>query len=189
MAALAELPVNHDLHHLEKALQYCKSFRVAIDGGAHQGIWTKRLSEYFEQVFAFEPIKNNYDLIEESTRVIKFNRGLSNKKESRVMVPGSENTGQWHINPESDELGESFIPLDSLNLHEVDFIKLDVEGYELFALQGAKETILKNKPLVLIEENGLCSRYGVKKGDAGKFLKSLGYRHIRTFNKDQLYCL
>lgn len=41
--------------------------------------------------------------------------------------------------------------LDSLNYQEVDIIKIDVEGYELQVLEGAHDTILRNRPIVQVE--------------------------------------
>ena len=41
--------------------------------------------------------------------------------------------------------------LDSFNLEDVSFIKIDVEGYEEAVLNGAKDTIQKNRPSLLIE--------------------------------------
>ena len=43
------------------------------------------------------------------------------------------------------------IALDEFNLPRVDFIKMDVEGMEIEALEGAKEMIAKCKPVMLIE--------------------------------------
>jgi FkbM family methyltransferase len=45
----------------------------------------------------------------------------------------------------------SLVTIDSLNLTRVDFIKLDIEGMELEALEGAKKTIATTKPIMLIE--------------------------------------
>jgi hypothetical protein len=45
--------------------------------------------------------------------------------------------------------------LDDFNLGDIDYIKIDVDGYELNVLNGAKETINKYKPILVIEqENG-----------------------------------
>ena len=52
-----------------------------------------------------------------------------------------------------DQNGEyDFVTLDSLNIPEkIDLIKIDVEGHEIETLEGAKNTILKNKPIIVIE--------------------------------------
>jgi len=42
--------------------------------------------------------------------------------------------------------------LDELNLPRVDFIKIDIEGMEMEALGGARETIQKYRPILLIEK-------------------------------------
>jgi FkbM family methyltransferase len=43
------------------------------------------------------------------------------------------------------------ITLDSLNLDNISMIKIDVENHENEVLEGAKQTILRNKPIVFIE--------------------------------------
>lgn len=45
----------------------------------------------------------------------------------------------------------AMVSIDSLNLPRCDFIKLDIEGMELAALEGARETISKFRPILLIE--------------------------------------
>jgi hypothetical protein len=60
--------------------------------------------------------------------------------------------------------------VDDLNLNACDFIQLDLEGYEFSALQGARKTIEKYKPLLCIEvgepdlktsDTGWGRRYGI----------------------------
>jgi len=43
--------------------------------------------------------------------------------------------------------------LDSFEFTNIDFIKIDVEGYQLKVIKGAEQTILKHKPYILIEDN------------------------------------
>ena len=52
---------------------------------------------------------------------------------------------------DKDEVIVKTKTLDSFNLPKVDFMKIDVEGYEAQVLSGAKETITKWKPKIYIE--------------------------------------
>ncbi len=64
--------------------------------------------------------------------------------------------------------------LDEYNLPRVDFIKLDIEGMELEALQGASRTIDASRPIMLIEKI---------KADAGqlrRWLEARGYEVIEA---------
>ena len=42
--------------------------------------------------------------------------------------------------------------IDELNLPRLDLIKIDIEGMEIEALQGAQETISRNRPQLIIEK-------------------------------------
>ncbi len=46
--------------------------------------------------------------------------------------------------------------VNSLNLQQIDFIKIDVEGFEGHVLRGARQTLLSNKPVVVLELNHWC---------------------------------
>ena len=181
---LLDLPPDYDLDHLHAALSYVKTHRTAIDGGAHQGIWTRELLKMFNSVYAFEPIQSNREKLPSDS--INFHYGLGQVHEERIMAPGKKNTGQWHVATLGIDHAD-IIPLDSLEIPSVDFLKLDLEGYELFALKGAEITIKVNKPVILIEENGLSSRYGVTPGSAGEYLESLGYKKRETIGQDEIY--
>jgi hypothetical protein len=43
------------------------------------------------------------------------------------------------------------VTIDEINLPRVDFIKLDIEGMEMEALEGARQTIDRSVPILLIE--------------------------------------
>ena len=44
------------------------------------------------------------------------------------------------------------VRLDNLNLHDINYIKIDCEGYEYRILQGAEQTIRRCRPVVVIEQ-------------------------------------
>lgn len=62
------------------------------------------------------------------------------------------------------------MPIDSLNLKRLDFIKIDIEGMEMEALLGAKNTIRENLPQLLIE------KIKSNENDILDFLKNFGYK-------------
>ena len=66
--------------------------------------------------------------------------------------------------------------LDDFDLPVLDFLKLDCEGYEVFIVRGARETLTRCKPCVMVEQKpevGHVSRYGIGLVDAVNELKRL----------------
>ena len=61
-------------------------------------------------------------------------------------------------NEETDKYEIELITIDSLNLDKLDFIKLDIEGYEKLAILDGMETIKKFKPVITLEV--WCNHYG-----------------------------
>ena len=193
------------LDHLEEALSLVpKKRRVAVDGGAHIGSWTMRLAEVFDTVHAFEPCKPTYECLYENMKewrrehldlsthihlhrfALGETKGLMGMGEDARYSDGG-NTGGRYLKPAPD--GDiSVRPLDSFKLGHVDFVKLDVEGFELFALKGARETLLRSKPIVLIEVKlRMAARFGLAQNDAGDYLESLGFVHRGNRGADHFY--
>ncbi|MCK1395845.1 FkbM family methyltransferase [Bradyrhizobium sp. 1] len=65
--------------------------------------------------------------------------------------PNNEFIGQ-PIDYANNTVTVQTMTLDELNLARVDFIKIDIEGMEMEALEGARETIRKHRPILLIEK-------------------------------------
>ena len=67
------------------------------------------------------------------------------------------------------------MPIDSLELSRLDFIKIDVEGMEVQALNGARDSIARYRPFLFIEHikagldalNNLLAELGYKSWDVG----------------------
>ena len=175
-----------EVAHLDAAMAYVKSRRCAVDGGAHAGLWSERLVGLFERVVAFEPWKGHHDEFRKRVPGAELMGCALGDALGVVGVRGgADNDGQFHVDPHGATV--PVFPLDDLSLEDVDFLKLDVEGYELHALRGAGQTISACRPVVLLEENGLCARYGVAPGAAGKWLQERGYRMAEVVNKDQVW--
>lgn len=178
---LRRLPDGYDLDHLRGALEYLTQFRVAVDGGAHRGIWTAEMVTRFESVVAFEPRREYADAI---TDALVFDVVLGAEMGRCAIVEGDKNDGQAHV---ADGATHTIRPLDWYGLADVDFLKLDLEGYELNALHGAKETIEGSRPAILVEQNGLCARYGYTVDDLERWLVAAGYTETAAFGVDHLW--
>lgn len=137
----------------------------AIDIGANYGIYSYLLSKLCNQVEAFEPIPACAEtLIAYSTSIFSrrninvHTAGLSNSNGSLILhVPIINNRhifGFASFNkPETEHVCIS-VPiyrLDDFNFREVSFIKIDVEGHESKVLEGAMDTLVREKPVILIE--------------------------------------
>ncbi len=107
------------------------------------------------RVIAFEPDKNNYDILlkniylNDLRNVIPLNRGLwSESTTLRFKSSNGENSSLFFEDDQSCDIIEVDVvslddELSALKIRKLDFIKMDIEGAELEAIKGAKE-ILKN---------------------------------------------
>jgi FkbM family methyltransferase len=65
-------------------------------------------------------------------------------------------------------------------IKHVDVIKVDVEGGDLFVLLGAANTLLRDKPVVIVEYSDLnTAQYGYAPEDIVNFLADMGYSITR----------
>jgi len=174
--------------------QYFKKFsnrnKIALDIGANIGTHTVYLSEYFKEVHGFEPQRKVFDLLKSNIKInnchnVKLhNFGLGVKNEIVQMQKFDENSDYNQggvgidLNENDEPKGEEIYVkvLDELNLKDVGFIKLDVEGYEYFVLKGGERTISISRPIVIIEINYKSKEY---RKDIFQFFKKLRYKLTR----------
>jgi FkbM family methyltransferase len=170
------------------AMFHVKNRGCAIDIGAHIGTWTRQLAGQFARVLAFEPDPLNFKYLMLNTGEIgnvqaeKLALGDRNAAVSMSRA-GTVNSGQSYV-VDVDRANEMFavmLPLDALELTGVGLIKLDCEGYELAALEGAKETIERERPVIVLEENICAERYGHHPAAAREFLEAIGFREMERF--------
>ena len=142
---------------------------VVLDVGANIGITTAILSTFVPngKVISIEPDPAVFDLlnlnIEQNhiENIRTFQLALS---EREGMVSFAPNSAFGHlVISENQDLGSISVRsttvdllVKSLNLDRVDFIKIDVEGFEPNVLSGAKETISKFRPVIYCELNSWC---------------------------------
>lgn len=184
-------------------LKFCSKRAVAVDIGAHVGAVSLMLAKFFQNVVAFEPVPAAFASLTANTRgcgnVTCHQIALSSRARSVFFEVLPDNFQLSHA-VEADETmhfkkSQRVGPveartLDSFDLRDVTFIKIDVEGDEGEVVYGARETILRERPLILIEQAGNEQLYHARPRDeAIAFLASLGMKRVNhhVSNKDQLY--
>ncbi len=173
------------------AMGLCRRFRTAVDCGAHVGLHSFNLAHEFDRVIAFEPVAAHRECF---VKNVLEAPGVSNVTLEACALGDKEGTVSIRTEPtssgDSRVDGAGDIPmrtLDSFELKDVSYLKIDVEGTELFVLKGAEATIVKCKPVIMVEQKpGHAQKYGLGEKDALPYLESLGYKVAREMSGDFL---
>ena len=173
----------------KRSIALCQQRRTAIDVGANVGLWSRDLCENFQTVIAFEPVEDFRNCLTKNVLSEKLDVrsvALGNVATRATMNITEGNTGHSHIDPASFGQGETeVILLDSLNLNNIDYIKVDCEGFEYRVLQGAEQTIKRNRPVVVVEQkphDAYADQYG--QHEAIALLQSWGMRKLDQVKDD-----
>lgn len=158
--------------------------RVALDIGAHCGLWTIQLLQRFKEVHCFEPIPAHLEcwkknVVDYEGRVHLHETALGNQSGTIKMKVMSKLSGRSRVEDGEQSTEVSIEKLDFFNIEDVDLVKIDVEGYEKFVLEGGINTLLVWRPVVIVEQKEAYSgNYGLEPRSAVKFLESYGM-HLR----------
>jgi FkbM family methyltransferase len=164
-----------DVQLLPKLL---KRTDICWDIGANSGTYTVPMARLSEQVFAFEPVPHNFEILQAVKRrgrldnvcvrllAISDTNGMA-----RMAIPVLGFYGGYYMAALDDAgtLEVTTATIDSLiaaGVPEPDFIKCDVEGAEGRVVDGARSLIARRHPVWLLE---------TFEEDALKLMESLGY--------------
>jgi FkbM family methyltransferase len=133
---------------------------VAVDIGANIGLYSYVLSKLFDTVEAFEPVPDSRRILQayNAKNINVHNAALSSAEgQATLNIPTENNVTIYsHASlsnefPSQKKIQVPIRKLDDYNFVDVNFIKIDVEGHELDVIRGAKRTILRWRPIMLIE--------------------------------------
>lgn len=179
--------LTYQLDKQNAAYSFCRQFRHAIDIGAHCGLWSMQMAKKFSRVSAFEPVAEHRECYSANMADFEyslFEVALGETTGSVRMETAPTSSGDTRVGGEGD------IPLWRLDdalpgVAEIDFIKLDCEGYELFALRGGENLIRRCMPVICVEQKpGRGQRFGLPERGAVEYLESLGYRLAKEMSGD-----
>jgi FkbM family methyltransferase len=175
---------------------------VVLDIGANVGVTTILLANKLKSgfVYSFEPVSVNYHAMERAVSMFKvknvklFNTALGNKiEDAKMRMPICKSVkmpGYSHvIEQDNIDLGKSLIfdveikVLDCIKEiadSKIDAMKIDVEGYERFVIEGSMNLIRKNRPIIYCELTNAENKL-----ELIKTFKYLNYR-IFVFENNKL---
>lgn len=200
---------------LKKVLSKNKKL-VIFDVGAHIGTFTKMLKTVYKKnlFYCFEPNKTSFNHLKnlQNDKTIVVNAGVGDKigvKKIRITLIDLTSTlsktnlhstyykiKKYIIKEKKNFHKIKIITLDKFckmkKIKKIDFLKIDVEGYELKVLIGSKK-IIKNTKFILIEfqNNKMYKNYSARKIEL--FLKKNNFKLIKIFKfpfmffEDRLY--
>lgn len=156
--------------------------RLAVDIGAHVGLWSYPLSYMFERVVAFEPVpefqgcwhRNMEGRPNAQLKPVALGPAEGQLKLQTV----SDNSGATHPHPD----GNLTVPVKTLGeyaeeLGGMDFLKIDCEGAEEGIILGGLAVICKHRPVIIVEQKpGHAERAGYKNLGAVHLLETHGWR-------------
>lgn len=187
--------LQYQLAKYQAAMKYCRQYRTAVDVGAHVGQWSWNMCKDFKGVFAFEPVPRYAECwlanTKEAHNARLYECALGDEEKIVALTCGTPGShGDTFIAPESDHNVATDVlmqKLDSFGFTEVDFIKIDCEGYEYFVLRGAEKTIRQNKPCIIVEQKpGKGKSFGLDDRDAVRLLQSWGAKLREEISGDYI---
>jgi FkbM family methyltransferase len=172
---------------------------ICVDAGANLGFHAIQFAKLCKKVYAFEPQPMVYNQLcanilfnDLNDNIIPYRVGLGETTDVKQMWKiENENFGNvynWggrgieHDQSafKSEEVREydqiDIVSLDSIDIPHCELFKIDIQGYEWYAFQGAKNLIVKNKPTILLESNP--NRSELDKQVLG-MLSNIGYECYR----------
>ena len=182
----------------EIAEKYLTKKRRCLDIGGHVGTTALRYANNFQHVYSWEPLyteefKENLAHVDNITL---YEQAASDCKELVHIIRRKGNSGLTMIaTPDNErykkkgayevvETPVQTMRIDDLHLEQIDFVKMDTEGFVLKPLLGMVDTLEQNDwPLLQIEFNKLCPN----KTECVSLLSALGYEKVDAFHVDEFY--
>jgi FkbM family methyltransferase len=165
----------------------CRADEDAIDVGANVGIYVHSLRRHARRVIAYEPIPAMAEELRRKFRgdvdvnTVALSDGTGVVKLRIPLIEDQEVLGCSTIAPEAAAdypvcrtIEVQTDRLDNVYRGQLGFMKIDVEGHELAVLHGARETIRRCLPRLLVEVEERLSPGGVLR--TASFFDELGYR-------------
>ena len=173
---------------------------VILDIGANIGYHSLLFSEACGpegKVYSFEPVKKNYAQLIKNIALNKIkninplNFALGNSDINLVIDieesgPNPGSISLLNVSKTGEEIScrDADKALLAMNIKKIDFIKIDVEGYEWFVLESLKNIIKETRPIIIFEwDSNYQANSNINASDFHAYFSSLNYELFHTENK------
>ncbi|MDE6662371.1 MAG: FkbM family methyltransferase [Lachnospiraceae bacterium] len=156
---VSRVTLEHQLkQYLEESIMEYKDGEVFVDCGCFDFESSERLMDICDvkKIYAFEPDAQNLEKVKANVERLKckdkveiFNFGLWDESTSLYFNSSGDMMSKV-CNDGNEEDKIEVVALDSVIKEKVTFIKMDIEGSEMKALQGGRNLIQKYKPKLAI---------------------------------------
>lgn len=154
---------------------------IAVQAGGYCGVFPRLLGEMFQTVYTFEPDFANFHCLVNNcygSNIIKAQGALGNEHGMvTVSRQHPQNRGMTNVKHTPSSHVPVYI-IDDLDLPVCNLIQLDTEGYEHKILQGAKNTIIRHRPLISVEDSTQMIQ---------EYLEHYGYKKVAEVYRDTVY--
>ena len=164
--------------------------KVVVDVGAFVGLFTLEAARVCGSVIAFEP-----NIVARKVFAENIKRNAVNNVIVLPYAVGSrerfvsivQQGGATHVGKHPRTIQQVY--LDRVLQHEsrIDFIKIDVEGYEVEVIYGATQTIERCKPTILVEVHSHYKNFTNNGNLLDEAIKPLGYSSRRVWENSPAY--
>lgn len=151
--------------------------RVCVQAGGNVGVYPLALAKVFDRVITFEPDEDNYHCLRRNVQlssVLRLNAALGSEPGTcGILRIDTDNCGSHKTLPGT---AVPVLTVDGLSLDQCDLLWLDIEGAEADAIKGARATIEKFSPIIVLEEKGLGPKADLP-----------GYVRVTRIGNDSVY--
>jgi FkbM family methyltransferase len=186
----------------EAAYRYVKRWRRALDIGANVGIFSRDFAQRFQEVVAFEPVPRTRECLAANSaanvRIEPF--AIADRPGVLKMLPTVANSGgsflfdhKLVLHPPNFKIDTADLidvevrTIDSYAFDAVDLIKLDIQRAEYAAIIGARETIKRHRPVLMVEQKAVNAEQGQIFKSASKLLRSWGMVAKEKARSDRVF--
>lgn len=192
--------------HLHEVFsKYITKDFIVLEAGCHIGTHSMVISDLCKTLYCFEPFPSSNQILNKNIQLNNRDNVILSNNALGESIYKTEFSWSFGHNPGAsglknnpmgspgghmeDKIEVDVVTIDSLNLSGLDFMKIDVEGFEINVINGGLKTIEKFRPIITLEcwsnHNGGTSIEHTQ--ETFKVLIDMGYSLEQIHSSDYIF--